>query len=188
MIANPVAYQKAMLAEQAKANAQGATPNLAAIAGEYAAARGKSEADTMKFQSDVKFNEAKLKEADREFQAKLALDREMLDTFKKNNEWATGLAVLNLGVKGLQIPANAQTLAKQDKFQTDQQANWEKGYQLQVDANALQAVKDAAQKAAMLQQTTQFNSALQAAAAARLPAAVIPAQKVTDPRMVDLMP
>jgi hypothetical protein len=42
------------------------------------------------------------------------MDRQMLDTWAEQNKWATNIAIANLGVQALGIPAQMKTLEKKE--------------------------------------------------------------------------
>lgn len=113
-VEHPYDYRRAVLNAQAAPSSVAAVPNLVDITREYAAAQGKIAAQSQAVKSDIAFAEKKLTEQDRQFTAKLDRDREMLDTWAEQNKWATAIAVANLGVQALGIPAQAKTLEKRE--------------------------------------------------------------------------
>ncbi|MCX5819734.1 MAG: hypothetical protein NT047_07470, partial [Deltaproteobacteria bacterium] len=123
-------YRRAILHEQAAPSSVAAVPNLADITQQYAAAQGRIAAQSQALKSDVDFSEKKLAEQgrqfttkltenDRQFAAKLDMDRKMLDTWGEQNKWATAIAIANLGLQGLAIPAQSKTREKQDAILQD---------------------------------------------------------------------
>ena len=106
-VEHPVNYRRAVLREMAAPSSVRATPNITDITQQHAAAQGQIAAVG-------EASKDKLAEQDRQFSAKLAMDREMLDTWGEQNKWATAIAVANLGVQALGIPAQAKTLERQE--------------------------------------------------------------------------
>lgn len=108
------ALRKAALARMAQPSSVAAVPNLGEIAGEYAAARGRVAAEASGHARDVAFAEKSMAEKNRQFFAGLDLDREQLDSWAKQNRWATAIAVANLGIQALTIPAALRQEEKQE--------------------------------------------------------------------------
>lgn len=108
-VEHPVNYRRAVLREMAKPSSLAATPNITDITQQHAAAQGQIAAVS-------EASKDKLAEQDRQFMAKLTMDREMLDTWGEQNKWATAIAVANLGVQALGIPAQAKTLERQENI------------------------------------------------------------------------
>lgn len=158
-IENPYNYRRAVLAENAGAAAMGATPNLREITSQFAGAQGKIAAEDKALAADVAFGDKKLAEQNRQFLAKMDTDRQMLDTWAEQNKWATGIAVANLGVQALGIPANRKTLEKTEAAAAEQKGQWQKMYNLQ-DAAILRA--ETAAEQLKRQQTEQHEQAMAA--------------------------
>jgi hypothetical protein len=145
-VEHPYDYRRAVLSAQAAPSSVAAVPNLVDITREHAAAQGKIAAQSQAVKSDIAFGEKKLTEQDRQFTAKLgfdqqrfadklALDREMLDTWGEQNKWATAIAVANLGVQALGIPAQAKTLEKREAAEKEIMALTKEGITLREAAN-----------------------------------------------------
>ena len=146
-VTHPYNYRRAVLHEEAAPSSMAATPNLAEIAGEYAAGQARIAVQDEALKSDVAFAgkklteqgrqttgklaeqgrqfkgnlaeqgrqfTGKLTEQDRQFQDKLDMDRKMLDTWATQNRWATTIAIANLGIQGLAIPAQIKKQDRQD--------------------------------------------------------------------------
>jgi hypothetical protein len=124
-VEHPYDYRRAVLSAEAAPSSVAATPNLADLTQQYAAARGKITAQSQALKSDVDFSEKKLAEQgrqfatkitenDRQFMTKLDMDRKMLDTWADQNRWATAIAIANLGLQGLAIPAQTKRQDQQD--------------------------------------------------------------------------
>lgn len=137
-VEHPYDYRRAVLAEQAKAGAGGGMPNLADITQQHVAAQGATAVKGQAVASDLAFGEKKLTEQNRQFTAKLDMDREMLDTWAEQNKWATAIAVGNLGVQALGIPAQAKTLERQEAAGKATLALGQQGVDLTKAANARQ--------------------------------------------------
>lgn len=114
----PYQYRKAMLQRQAQPSEVASTPDLAEVAAAHAAARSQTEAEAENFTRDTAHNQRVLAEKDREFLSRLSLDRERLDTWGKQNQWATAIAVANLGLSALSIPAAMKTAEGQKAHET----------------------------------------------------------------------
>lgn len=140
-VEHPYDYRRAVLAEQAKAGAGGGMPNLADITQQHVSAQGATAVKSLALESDLAFGEKKLTEQNRQFTAKLDMDREMLDTWAEQNKWATAIAVANLGVQALGIPAQAKTLERTEAAMTEQKGQWQKMYTLQDAANTRAAAE-----------------------------------------------
>ena len=113
-VEHPYDYRRAQLHELAAPSSVAATPNLTDIAQQHAAAKGAIAAKSQALKADLDLGEKRLAEQDRQFTAKLDLDRQQLDTWADQNKWATALAVANLGISGLSIPVAMKTVEKQD--------------------------------------------------------------------------
>jgi hypothetical protein len=61
----------------------------------------------------------KLSESDREFQSRINLDRERLDSWATQNNWATAIAVANLGLEALTIPGRLKAEKKRETQEAD---------------------------------------------------------------------
>lgn len=135
-VEHPVNYQRAVLAEMAKARATGANPNIEPLTQQFAAAHGEIAAKNEALQTGIDFSEKqlaeigrqftnKLAEQDRQFTgklgfnqeqfaAKMAQDQQMLDAWADQNKWATGIAIANLGTQALSVPLALKKEAKMD--------------------------------------------------------------------------
>jgi hypothetical protein len=120
-VENDYNFRRAVLQRLAAANAGAASGDVSDIAQEHAAAAGRTAAEAESLASDVALGERRLAlgekqlaEGEREFQTKLSTDRQILDAWGDQNRWATAIAVANLGVQALSIPAAIRTADKQD--------------------------------------------------------------------------
>lgn len=183
-VEHPYDYRRAILHEQAAPSSVAAVPNLADITQQYAAAQGRIAAQSQALKSDVGFSEKKLSEqsrqfttklteSDRQFTTKLDMDRQMLENWGKQNKWATAIAIANLGLQGLAIPAQAKTREKQDAILQDVVASMKSNAD---KANATYETRIAAQE--------KINADREAEAAARL--AEITAPPVTPEQIGEL--
>ena len=125
-VEHPYNYRKAVLHELAKPSSEAATPNLADITAQHAAGQGRIAVEDQALKSDTAFAEKKLAENNRQFLTKLDMDRQMLDTWGEQNKWATAIAVANLGIQAMGIPANRRQEEKQDAFLKDYKADTNK--------------------------------------------------------------
>jgi hypothetical protein len=116
-VEHPINYRRAVLHELAAPSSVAAVPNLGEIASAHAAAQGKIAVQDQALKSDISFAETKLTEQNRQFMDRLALDREMLADYEKQNKWATTIGIANLGVQALGIPAGMKTLEKREAAQ-----------------------------------------------------------------------
>jgi len=110
------ALRKAALAKMAEPSSVAAVPDLAEVAGEHAAAKGKAAAESAGHERDLAFGAKSRAEKNRQFFSSLALDRERLDDWADQNRWATGIAIANLGIQALAIPAALRQEEKQEKM------------------------------------------------------------------------
>ena len=114
----PYQYRKALLQRQAQPSEIASTPDLAEVAAAHAAGRSQTEAEAENFTRDAAQNQKALAEKDRQFLSQMSLDREKLDTWGRQNSWATAIAVANLGLSALSIPAAMKTTERQQAHET----------------------------------------------------------------------
>ena len=113
----PYNYQKAILRSIAAKNAGAAAPSIEEVTAEHAAAAARTDAADADLSRDVAYAEKALALKGREADAKFDLDRQMLETWGEQNKWATSIAIANLGISALAIPASLRTAEKQENHQ-----------------------------------------------------------------------
>lgn len=118
-------YHKALLHELAKPGTAGTPAGLDDVTLQHVATQGRKESAAQKLASDVDYMETARTERGRQFNTRLAADRKMLDTWADQNRWATAIALGNLGISALSIPADMRTAEKAEALTLKQIATWD---------------------------------------------------------------
>jgi hypothetical protein len=95
-IASDYLLKKNILQEIAKAAATGGNPDISTPVVEQGVAQGQANTQARAFSGRMEAEKNKMAEQNRQFNEKLAMTRDYLDTWKKNNQWATAIGAGNV--------------------------------------------------------------------------------------------
>jgi hypothetical protein len=106
--------QNAILKEAAKSEATGTNMSIEKPAVDYAAGKSASDADTLRFSSDLNFKKQQTAQSEKQFLTQLLFAHDQLETWSKQNDLATLLSVAAIPGQLISMNNQSESLKKQD--------------------------------------------------------------------------